>query len=920
MPSDERVKRALEQLGKSGANRKYFFEKLSSPEWIEPLAKAGLFLHPPPAVRSADSVSFSFWPESRFLVRVAGAAPDQVLKVISKVPATDNVRVHEDFVDAALMMPPESAAKIAQKEAKWLAGQDAIYSLLPDKVGELAVRLARGDRPTESLSLLKAVLTLGKPRSEREIGEAKIDDWHYGQVIQKYWPDVFDAIGERALWVLSEILENGHGPESGEVFSSAWRRAIEEHEQNHGFGDPEDHLLEAIRDGFRRWLGSNPRRIPETLAILEKKGSELFRRLALHLASEMAGKDIASAQARLLDRDAFKNAGLHHEYSVLMKTVFPLVEPAARDTVLGWIRDEANPSDTADDDARRMADRWLWRRLSIIRPHLSGDLGARYEDLVRAWGEPEYPDLLAHSTRWVGPVSPMTAGELGALPLDEVARYLSAWQSPETWQSPTREGLARELTKMVQARMEEVCSNLTLFQTLDPTYSRAIVEGLSEAFRAGASVAWPEVLTYFMWIVERDRAQTFDAMNTMDRDPHWGWARKAVARLIEIAVGRGAIPTSLAEVVWTVLEPITDDPDPVPEDDVDTAGDVVHRSINSTRPVSFHTAMAVTSWLRTARDSEPGKAGPVNAVVAKMLADLDRHLDPTVDPSPAVRSVYGQYFEWLLHLDGEWLRARIGRVFSKEQPQLREAAWMGYLARARVRNEVFSAIREEYEVAVEKLVTYDGENRSQIEAARHLAEHLMILVGRGILTPGDSLLTRFFAVAPPVTRAYAIGYVGRALNSERVEVDESFVANWKTMWEWRHALATPAADAQEDAEFGWWFSSGRFDLDWSLAQFIATLRRSGPIPAEPFISERLAKVAAERPGDAIQVLDLMANLASSDWGLLGLRRHGAAILRAGLADPASRAHAEAVIHRLGAKGYMEFRGLLSEQRQPADEG
>src|SRR3569833_2529139 len=99
MPSEAQVKRALEQLGKSGANRKYFFEKVSSPTWIEPLQKAGLFRHPPPAVRMGDSISFSFWPESRFLVRMAGMASQQVLDVIEKVPATDNVRVHEDFID-----------------------------------------------------------------------------------------------------------------------------------------------------------------------------------------------------------------------------------------------------------------------------------------------------------------------------------------------------------------------------------------------------------------------------------------------------------------------------------------------------------------------------------------------------------------------------------------------------------------------------------------------------------------------------------------------------------------------------------------------------------------------------------------------------------------------------------------------------
>jgi hypothetical protein len=47
MPSELQVDKAIALIQKVGGNYKYFFEKLSSPTWIEPLAKRGRFNRPP---------------------------------------------------------------------------------------------------------------------------------------------------------------------------------------------------------------------------------------------------------------------------------------------------------------------------------------------------------------------------------------------------------------------------------------------------------------------------------------------------------------------------------------------------------------------------------------------------------------------------------------------------------------------------------------------------------------------------------------------------------------------------------------------------------------------------------------------------------------------------------------------------------
>jgi hypothetical protein len=849
------------------------------------------------------------------LARVAGAAPERVVAAIKKVPATNNVRVHEDFVDAALSMPPDFAAEIAKQETLWLAAQDRLYFLLPDKIGELVVHLVRGGAVEVGLALLREVLTLRKGVEGRDFGEARFEDWHYQKLLTKQFPDVLTVTGDRALWLLCDLLEEGAAERtaSGELFSSAWRHAIEAHAQNRAHGEPEDFLLDAVRDGFVRWLTANPDRIERTLKDLEGRGSELFARLAVYLAGELRATAPDAARQRVIRLENFENLGLHHEYSDLTRKMFATLEPADRAVLLTWIEDEAKRKSAGDEDDKRSADHWMLRRLSVLAGELPTRFQDKYNALIKDFGVVEHPDLLTHHTLWVGPVSPKSAEELKSLSLEDLAAFLRSWQSPQTWHSPTHEGLARELSGVVKVRAELIAASLTTFLDIDPTFARAIVDGLTDALKVGAALPWSMVLPYAKWIVSNDRTRTYDSKRTLDRDPHWGWARKAVARLFELALERNAVSAEFIERVWAVLEPITTDPDPEPGDDSDKSGDVVHRSINHTRPVAFHAVIAFTSWLRKLAAAKDRKDA-CDVALAEVFAMLDKHLDPANDPSPAVRSVYGQYLEWLSHVDETWVRTRLPRIFSEGAPELRNAAWVGYMFRSRLFDEVFELLRGEYERVIDGLGSAREGERAERDAVWRLAEHLMILVGRGTLHLDDPLLRAFFSNASPAIRAHAIGYVGRALNSEGVDLDEVFISKWQALWEWRQSLDPPPLAAEEAEEFSWWFSSGRFDAEWAMPRFIETLRHAKALSADPFLFGELERLAPIHPASVAQILGLLVNAAGSRWSLLGLRDHGEAILRACLADATARSQAEIIIHRLGAKGYGDFRELLRESK------
>jgi hypothetical protein len=124
----------------------YFFDRLTHVGWLAPLRDAGYFRQPPPPIQHHDGRAFPLWPASRYLARV-GAVPDAheaALAVALEVPATDNVRVHEDLADLALALPARLRRQLVERAREWIASPFQL--LLPEKLGQLVTYLARERR------------------------------------------------------------------------------------------------------------------------------------------------------------------------------------------------------------------------------------------------------------------------------------------------------------------------------------------------------------------------------------------------------------------------------------------------------------------------------------------------------------------------------------------------------------------------------------------------------------------------------------------------------------------------------------------------------------------------------------------------------------------------------------------------------
>jgi hypothetical protein len=88
------------------------------------LKSKGFFKHLPREEYDSETgrVSFSPWPQSRYLARMANvrAAQDTVLEIVQEIAHTKNFYVRGDVVEAALALPASKAIALLPMIHAWL--------------------------------------------------------------------------------------------------------------------------------------------------------------------------------------------------------------------------------------------------------------------------------------------------------------------------------------------------------------------------------------------------------------------------------------------------------------------------------------------------------------------------------------------------------------------------------------------------------------------------------------------------------------------------------------------------------------------------------------------------------------------------------------------------------------------------------
>lgn len=935
----------LRPLLTESASTAYFYDNLQDPNWIQLLLAEGAFRDPPSPKREGDYISFPFWPESQYLARMAAVdreTANVVLRIALQIPDSRNIRVYQDLADAALAMPPDLAARLVPKAKVWL--EDPYGLLLPQKLGDLVSHLARGGQVCAALRLARSLLAIlpqsPEPREPAEeepsalppTARARFDSWDYEQILKKNVPDLVRAAGLDTLKLICELLEDAlrqsrrrevQGPED---YSHIWRPAIETEPK---FArDLRNLLVSAVRDAAELLVQVEGKAVLEAV---EGGAFKMFQRIGLHLRRRWPGVDPQGTGALVANPALLHDRALRHEFFLLLREEFGSLPVRAQGAYLDLVARGPDYEGWPEDRVRE----WQYRRLEPVQAFLKGEWRQRFDTLRQEFGPQEPIDAAPETFAWIGTTPPRKVEEMRSMSIDELVAFLDSWEPSGGLMGPSIEGLARELKALVASDPEPYAREAARFKDVDATYVRSLLLGLEETLKEKKAFPWDPVLELCHWVVAQPREIPGRSVQVPyeDRDPDWGWTRKAIASLLSRGFESQSvtIPFSLRSVAWDILYPLTEDPEPTIEYEARWGGDNMDpatMSINTVRGDAMHAVVRYALWVRRHIEEEDDGEERLERgfdEMGEVREVLDGHLDRDHDPVLTIRAVYGQWFPWLVLLDSRWAAQRVATIFPPEKAlrDLRDAAWQTYLSFCRPYDNVVDLLQDEYRRAVEDIGAASGAVKPLADPDQRLALHLMSLFWRGKLNldEPDGLLSRFFFKASADLRGHALSAVGRWLYDTKEAVPSAVLDRLKTLWLQRLGAArdapSPSSHAAELSRFGLWFASGKFDDAWAIDQLKQALQLTGGTEPSHLVVERLAALADTMPLLTIECLNLLVQKADTRWEVLRWRNHARTVLTTALDSdtPSARQAAVDLVNRLGALGHLEFRDLVSK-RQP----
>lgn len=934
---------------------RYFFERLQDPTWIPAFKSKGIFRQPPPI----ESAGIPRWAASEYLVRVADRAPDHsvVMDTLLEIATAlaqqtrPNPFVIRDLVDVSLKLPGDQAIRIVPKLKAWVHHVDGFYFVR--RIGKLASHLAQQGKSAEALALISPLLAIERPvrddpESPYQPVKPRIRISDYREIVEGRLSAVLQVTGCQLFDILCNILQRAaklsrrsHATEEWDDNSIVWHPVIGEQDEDDR-DDVRSVLVSATREAAEYLVTDRGEGLRALVEGLESRRWLIFRRLAFYLLRIFPSAPRDMIAARLTNDPLFRDRTLRAEYDLLLRARFGDLTVEEKQTILGWI--ESGPPNLehriaryAESWGRQLTSeeiqsyrrQWQWDRLAPCRHALPEEWQDRYTTMAAEFGEPEpRPARIGARSVAVGDHAPRSEEELLALTPEALREYLVTWQPDRAeFPRPTRSGLSEVLSSLVTKDPERFAAAAGEWEGLDPTYLHGIVRGFTKAIEEGRQITWDRVLTLCSWVLQQPREIPGRSVDRWESDPDWGGTRWWIVELLRVGFQHAtlAIPIALREKAWRLLEILTNDPNPEPEDeeeDYGRPGQSMHRAINSIRGRAIEGIIFYPGWIRQQSANAAGidlsEAAPAQLPL-EARAVLDLHLDHQRERSLAIRSLYGRWFPWLLVFDRPWATAAIPRIFTEPDPRYWLVAWDGFICFCEAYEEAFEPLQPVYAHAIARLGSpaNDEEDDTRHLRDKRLAGHLMTFYWRGHypLDDNEGHLRSFFAAAPDRIRAKAIEFIGRSLENTTDPIEPVILERLQQLLIWRFEVAqeAPKNHEAELRAFGWCFSSGKFEARWALETLLSAVRLTQAIDPDYLVLERLPDHATVFPFEVLESVRLLiegqsSHMELSSWGgdlrriFMQTKEHQV---------PEVRQASNAVIELLGRFGHLGYKDLLS---------
>ena len=510
----------LERISARKELQPFFFKKAKGLKWFDALDEKGYFqpINNPKPIPSKEDGYFTipFWAATEYLVKTSTELLVEENYAFAKrfldiIRTTTQLAMDEDFSNYRTWW---QFSKIIQNIPLELIKLDDDFTYidywLKDDFERTLVATELGkkwlnsllDKPSEqiediAINLLKVLcdtsLSVEKIADNAIHGpQFRITDWDAKEIINTIAEKSGRVLELKATQVFKEELERVLNITDDDEYSSLWRGAIEDHDQNHSTNQTKEILVSALRDSTMAYIQENKHEAVSTVAGLLNQSLQIVKRIAIYLVEK--NHDLLKELTDNIISEELFDDNFRHEMWHFLHNCYPSFSSLTKRRVqekihqLTEIDDQGNSLDEATAYIKAV---WF----SAIKGHNKA-LNKQYSELVELAGaEPKNPDF---STYWtfdtVTHQSPKAPEELLAMSIDERITYINEFRAIDvSFDEPSINGLVKALKMAIKASPLEFTVHMDKYVDLETPYTHAFIETFRELWVENVKLPWDTI-------------------------------------------------------------------------------------------------------------------------------------------------------------------------------------------------------------------------------------------------------------------------------------------------------------------------------------------------------------------------------------------------------------------------------------------
>jgi hypothetical protein len=339
MPPAEGIKRFVSEIPGAIQLHGYFYDNLTSDDWLLFLEKAGLLREPLPDAQAGGGLRIWTWPVGRYLVRMASSNNAATRKIVERALRALASSAHPDVqrlgLDAIAALPADEAAALSGVVSGWLTPETAHFQAAPHK---LITTLAQAGHTDAALRVAEAIFQVFERDGELAsfFDTTMYEHYMMGAVNHLAKADPLLAIPRFSdLLLRASRIDRRLSAVKEEDY---WYHAVGSLQPDQmGGGDLPATIIRATAKLATAAVEADPANVLCVLNLLSKYRPRIFRRMTLHVLAMAPGKAPDVADPYLTDTDLIEADWCRQEYAELAKAWLNSLPPHRQRVIFDFI-------------------------------------------------------------------------------------------------------------------------------------------------------------------------------------------------------------------------------------------------------------------------------------------------------------------------------------------------------------------------------------------------------------------------------------------------------------------------------------------------------------------------------------------------------------------------------------------------------